>query len=391
MTTNDSIEETSRCPVCQSNVNRLCLANLGLSIEELGNLEEYVKNGKMKDLLNITQIAMRWLGDPEKTNVELRIKGLEHSVHEKFAQLTEKFDGWVDDIWNKGEKDRGNAFRDLTSMKNDLLSEIRESATTIGRARTEMMREINELKQGMNAISTKIVGTGIGNVSEKIVMKDLKSAVCNTGDSFSDERALKKGTDIVSTVKDNGRDCGKISISVKNTERWDSDFMVQLKKNMRDDGTILGIIATKVFPADGCLSDQMYVPSDMEGKTVIVVKLEYAPLAYFALRHVAIHQLKTQQTLEIKDAEADEALRTFNIVMAYINGPNFQQSINHIDKTIKDAQDARNCLTQMRTYVNTNIDKSIKFQNSIEENLNGAKDLIWKLRELLNSNSPDLY
>jgi hypothetical protein len=59
MTTNDSIEETSRCPVCQNNVNRLCLANLGLSIEELANLEEYVKNGKMKDLLNITQIAMR--------------------------------------------------------------------------------------------------------------------------------------------------------------------------------------------------------------------------------------------------------------------------------------------------------------------------------------------
>jgi hypothetical protein len=133
----------------------------------------------------------------------------------------------------------------------------------------------------------------------------------------------------------------------------------------------------------------MYVPSDMEGKTVIVVKLEYAPLAYFALRHVAIHLFKTQQTCEVKDAEDDEALRTFNVMMAYINGPNFQQSINHIDKTIKDAQESRNCLTQMRTYVNTYIDKSIKFQNSIEENLNGAKDLIWKLRELLNSNSPD--
>jgi hypothetical protein len=43
----------------------------------------------------------------------------------------------------------------------------------------------------------------------------------------------------------------------------------------------------------------------------------------------------------------------------------------------------------MRTYINTNIDKSIKFQNSIEENLNRAKDLIWKLRELLNSSTSD--
>jgi hypothetical protein len=252
-----------------------------------------------------------------------------------------------------------------------------------------MMRDINELKQGMNAISTKIVGTGIGNVSEKTVIKDLKGAMSNTLDSFSDERALKQGTDIVGTVREQGRDCGKISISVKNTEKWESNFMVQLKKNMRDDGTMLGIIATKAFPAEH-LSEQMYVPSETEErKTFIVVKLEYAPLAYFALRQVAIHVLKTQQTLEIKDAETDEAVKTFNVVMKYINGPNFQQSINHMDMAIKDAQEARNCLTQMRTYINTNIDKSIKFQNSIEENLNRARDLIWKLRELLNSSTSD--
>ena len=392
MTTNDSIEETSRCPLCQSNVNRLCLASIGLSIEELADLEEYVKNGKMKDLLNIAQIAMRWLGDPEKTNVELRIKGLEQSIHQRFSQLSAKFVGLGGEIYNKGEIDRGNVFRDLTSMKNDLLKEIRESATIIGLARNDMMRDLNELKHGMTAISTKIVGTGIGNVSEKTVIKDLKSAMSNTLDSFSDERASKQGTDIISTVRDKERDCGKISISVKNTEKWESNFMMQLRKNMRDDGTIIGIIATKIFPAEA-LSEQMYVPSETEeGKTVVFVKLEYVALAYFALRQVAIHLFDTQQTLDLKDAETDEAIKTFNLLMTYINGPNFQQTISHIDKTIKDAQDARNCLTIMRAYVNTNIDKSIKFQNSIEENLNHAKDLIWKLRLLLNSTSdtPDL-
>jgi hypothetical protein len=48
------------------------------------------------------------------------------------------------------------------------------------------------------------------------VIKDLKGAMSNT---FSDERALKQGTDIVGTVREQGRDCGKISISV-NTEKW---------------------------------------------------------------------------------------------------------------------------------------------------------------------------
>jgi hypothetical protein len=81
---------------------------------------------------------------------------------------------------------------------------------------------------------------------------------------------------------------------------------------MRDDGTIIGIIATKIFPAEA-LSEQMYVPSETEeGKTVVFVKLEYVALAYFALRQVAIHLFDTQQTLDLKDAETDEAIKTFN-------------------------------------------------------------------------------
>lgn len=270
-------------------------------------------------------------------------------------------------------------------MKNDLLREIRESATSIGQARIDIMRDLNEVRQGMTAISTKIVGTGIGKVSEKTLITDLKSAMSNTGDSFSDERALK-GTDIVSTVRENGRDCGKISISVKDTKQWESNFMAQLNKNMRDDGTRLGILATRILPADS-LHSQIYVPPDCEvGKTVIFVKLEYVALAYFAMRNVAIHLSKTKQILETKEAETDEAVRTFNILMAYINGPNFQQAISHIDKTIKDAQEARNCLTDMRTYLNTKMENSI---NSIEENLNHAKDLIWKLSELLNGSTTE--
>ena len=55
MTTNDSIEETSRCPLCERNVNTLSLAKIGLSIEELANLKEYVKAGKMKDFLTLQE------------------------------------------------------------------------------------------------------------------------------------------------------------------------------------------------------------------------------------------------------------------------------------------------------------------------------------------------
>jgi hypothetical protein len=213
--------------------------------------------------------------------------------------------------------------------------------------------------------------------------------MANTMDSFSDEHASKQGTDIVGTVRDRGKNCRRISISVKNAEKWSSMLMTQLNKNMRDDGSRLGIIATKVFPAEA-LSEQMYISQETEeGKTVIVVKLEYVSLAYFALRHVAIHLFETQQTLKMKDEETGDAIKAFKILVAYINGHDFQQSISHIDNAIKGAQETIGLLSQLRSYVNTHIDKSVKSQNTIEENLNHAKDLIWRLRELLNGTSQD--
>jgi hypothetical protein len=93
------------------------------------------------------------------------------------------------------------------------------------------------------------------NVNEKIVIKNLKAAVPT--DQFSDEMASKHGTDIVGTVIDNGIDHGRISVSVKSTQKWDNGFMTQLKDNMRNDGTKLGILATKAFQSE-VLHDMIY-------------------------------------------------------------------------------------------------------------------------------------
>jgi len=112
MTTNDSIEETSRCPLCESNVNILSLAKIGLSIEELGNLEEYVKTGKMKDFLSIAGIAMRWLGNPEKTNLELQIKGIEQSIQQIVSQFSNKLMTFSHEISDSGREGTVNLGRD---------------------------------------------------------------------------------------------------------------------------------------------------------------------------------------------------------------------------------------------------------------------------------------
>jgi phosphoenolpyruvate carboxylase len=73
---------------------------------------------------------MRWLGDPEKTNVELQIKGLEQFIREIISR--------------------------------DLSKEMRETVSTVVQSRNDNARDHNDLKQSINAISTKLIGTGIG-------------------------------------------------------------------------------------------------------------------------------------------------------------------------------------------------------------------------------------
>jgi hypothetical protein len=91
--------------------------------------------------------------------------------------------------------------------------------------------------------------------------------------------------------------------------------------------------------------------------------------------------------LKIKDEETDGAINTFKILVAYINGHEFQQGICYVDNAIKGAQDTIGLLSQLRSYINTHIDKLVKCQTIIEENLNHAKDLIGRLREKLNGSN----
>ena len=75
----------------------------------------------------------------------------------------------------------------------------------------------------MKEIRDKILGVGIGNVGEIITIKDLKSAAHM--DNFSEYKSTRHGTDIIATVKQNGLECGKITISVKFVEKWDGYFI----------------------------------------------------------------------------------------------------------------------------------------------------------------------
>lgn len=83
---------------------------------------------------------------------------------------------------------------------------------------------ISKSREDLGTISKRLGGTTIGVTTEEIILKELKRA-CSM-DTFSDDQSKKyKGTDIIGTVIDNKTKCGRISISVKNTEKWGNAYM----------------------------------------------------------------------------------------------------------------------------------------------------------------------
>ena len=201
------------------------------------------------------------------------------------------------------------------------------------------------MRDDLREIREKIVGTGIGNVGEMVTIRDLKELV--PMDSFSEARASKGGTDIVATVKEKGTICGVITISNKYTQKWEGDFLSQLTRDMKDDGSRFGILVTKAFPREA-LSSKAYPVDVDDGRTIILVKPEYASLAYFGMREAAIHWFEARNALKRKEEEVEESERTFRALVTWINGDEFEETIGHIASASKAVEDTRRQLNSTK-------------------------------------------
>jgi hypothetical protein len=392
MTATQGIEDTKRCPICGSNVGMSKLGRIGLSTEELDVIAQHTRDGTLKDMLTVAEIALRGL-EPKKASVEFQINNALSKLREvtdgslmKFMRETRDF---VDKLCqdNKGDKIQiVNEYEQrYKPVVEALHKEIVDRTKNIEKLETTNQTQYSELNMSIREIKEKIVGTGIGNVSEMVTIRELKELVLS--DSFSEGQSSRGGTDIIGTVVEKGAVCGTITVSNKCTQKWESNFLSQLTRDMKDDGSRFGILVTKAFPREA-LSSKAHIIHTEDGRTVILVKPEYATLAYFGLREAVIHWFETRKALKRKEDEAEESEKTFKSLTTWINGENFEESIRHMDSAKKAAVDTRRELTSMRSRLNLQIDRATKNQDSIEQSLLYTKTLIGNLRDLLNSGSP---
>lgn len=378
----------ARCPVCGSGVTITSLGRTGLSQEELSTLAEHVKSGTLKDVLRIAEISFRRL-DPEKTSVEFQVnesmaklKATSEEMNDKFMQQQRQF---IEQLSHTEEEEKMQVIKEYEEKQFAVLrnfeKEITEKAKSMESLEKERLREYTELTQCLKEIREKIIGTGIGDVGEIVSLVDLKKTVPT--DSFSEVKAAKHGSDIVATVKENGKTCGRITISVKYQQTWSNDFLTQLAKNMKEDGTHFGMLVSKKFPREA-LSTKAWVTQDDEGNTVILVKPEYTPLVYIGLRQAAVHWFVATQLIKRRDAEVNESEKMARALASWINGAEFDDSVKYIDNARREAERTTAHLHQLQTYVSTKVAEAIKFQSALVEHLMHAKNLVGKLRELLN-------
>ena len=179
---------------------------------------------------------------------------------------------------------------------------FRKTLERVAIAESNRKREFIYLADIMNETRDRLFGISIGSVQEILSIKSLKQ-VCPV-DNFSEEMASKHGTDIIASVMEHGPEyinnepmyhvcVGRISISVKKQQKWHSNFLDQLEKNIQDDKTRWGLLITAAFPAEA-LNENIWTARTATDRLVLIVKPAYAPIAYFAIRQMVVYESAMQ-------------------------------------------------------------------------------------------------
>lgn len=246
---------------------------------------------------------------------------------------------------------------------------------------SEMKRVVAELQRTIESVDQKLNGTAIGKIGEIITIKDLKAVVPN--DEFSEENAIKGGTDIVATVKENNEAVGKIAISVKYDLAWKSEFITQLNKNMKQEGTNFGILVTKDFPREA-LSDKAYVKETRTGGMILVAKPEYVSVAYPGYRLAVIAEQDAKTSIKSMKEHLEKHQTINKAVMEWITGEGFLTSIRNIDNAIENSNKTTGILGNIEKYVVRELGKAKEEQESLRQILDNSRIAIQDLKNRLN-------
>lgn len=318
--------EQMECPVCGQFTNIHDLGRVGLTPEELLRIRQYVKEGSLSKMLTIADMVNRRI-DPASTSMEL-------SFNETLVEYGNKH----------GDK-------------------------------------LDQLIRLMGGISEKIVGPGIGEVSEMIATEELRQAFPE--DEF-DRSSAEHGTDIIAIVSDRKNEAGKISVSIKDTKHWKSEYLEQLERNMNQDSTRVGILVTKKLPKGANPTGQVIHSNN---HMFFLVHPQYALASYAALRQVVIHMYQSEAYISTKEQELMQIGRISKALVRWISGNEYQEILNTLDIIKTSSEETDSTLLQMQDYVERHVKKGCDKQRKIRQEVLNAGSLLTGLKDLLKTST----
>ena len=320
--------EQVECPVCGQYANIHDLGRVGLSAEELLRLRQYIKDGTLGKMLTIAEMIERRI-DPTSTSMEL-----------SFNETLERFGV------NHSDK-------------------------------------LDQMSRILGGISEKIVGPGIGEVSELIAAQEFMQSFPK--DEFDTSQADKHGTDIIATVCDRKREVGKISISIKNTNTWKNEFVQQLDKNTSHDSAKVGILISKTLPKRTNPKGEVL---ENNGKIFFLVSPQYGIAIYTALRQIVINLYQTQQYIDTKQRELTQVHKISKALAKWISGNEYAEILRILGKITENSETSREELLGLQDYVEKKVKRVCAKQTSTQSEVLNAENLLSELSELLQDTSP---
>jgi len=311
-----------KCPCCGTNVNTNDLGRAGITPEILDKLGKYIHDGNLEEMLAIAESVKRQM-NPSATSTELIIS-------EKIDQL-----------------------------------------------RIELSDKQNKTNSTLAQITG---GTGKGEVAEMLTSEILRQLFSQ--DEFDTTSAAKGGSDLIAKIFDRKSEVGKITISIKNTKTWKSEYLEQLERNMEQDTTKIGILVSKKLPKKANPTGEVI---HNKGMLYVLVLPENVKSLYVGLRQVIINMHETKQYITNKEQELLKISQISKALIQWTRGDEYKEIQQTLEEINSESIEATMTLQKaQRTMIRDNkkvCDKLQTIQQHVMNNLSsfeGLKRLLGK-------------
>jgi len=231
----------------------------------------------------------------------------------------------------------------------------------------------------MNSTLAQIVGgTGKGEVAEMLTSEILRQLFPQ--DEFDTTTAPTGGSDLIAKVFDRKTEVGKITISIKNTKTWKSEYLEQIERNMEQDSTKVGILVLKKLPMKANPTGEVV---HKNGILYYLVHPDNVKSLYVGLRQVVIHMHETNQYITNKEQELMRMGQISKALIQWTRGDEYKEIQQTLEEINEESNETTQILQKTQNTVIRDIKKACDKQNRIQQHVLNQQSLLVGLKNLL--------